>query len=396
MPAIELPRNCGATELFRTLCDAGALGEASGGLSVRVPNGADIHESAAAFLCAWGLLQKRRGRAIHVGGDISRLVELGLLDHLGIPYTKERRSGVEGMLPLKLVSSDKDVADTVRAISLLLAGQFASSEQYLPAVEWVVSELVDNVFLHADSEVPGVVSARYHKAKSRFEIAVVDVGRGIRASLGVKIPLWSDGSAIDQALRRGVTRDEGVGQGNGLAGAREIVRMNGGFLEIWSGTAVWRAEGSRDLGFKVGDAVPGTGVMIALDTRGPIDLKGTWIAGYRHSRFLGAQAPPPVGETVVHVLEEVESTGTRGAGRKLRELLLLALGQQDAVSVDFEGVTAASSSFLDELLGRLALELGPDEFRRRVRVEGLASALKNQAEAVLEQRLEGLHGNRDE
>ena len=58
------------------------------------------------------------------------------------------------------------------------------------------------------------------------------------------------------------------------------------------------------------------------------------------------------------------------------------------VVIDLTGVRSASSSFLDEILGRLAKELGADPFRERIRVVGMNAVLEQMANVVLRQRLE--------
>jgi anti-anti-sigma regulatory factor len=87
----------------------------------------------------------------------------------------------------------------------------------------------------------------------------------------------------------------------------------------------------------------------------------------------------------------------RGPAQRLRERVLLRLAQQTApVRIDFEGVASASSSFLDELLGRLANQLGLTAFRQRIRVTGLSETLSRMANVVINQRLHGLGSERDE
>lgn len=51
-------------------------------------------------------------------------------------------------------------------------------------------------------------------------------------------------------------------------------------------------------------------------------------------------------------------------------------------------VESAASSFLDELLGRLAAHLGAIEFAARIMVRGMSPEIQNMANAVIHQRLE--------
>lgn len=54
--------------------------------------------------------------------------------------------------------------------------------------------------------------------------------------------------------------------------------------------------------------------------------------------------------------------------------------------LDFEGVSNAASSFLDELLGRLAFSLGEEKFRSMIKVKSISKDLLAMAEVVIHQR----------
>ncbi|WP_198009262.1 STAS-like domain-containing protein [Atopobium sp. oral taxon 199] len=58
---------------------------------------------------------------------------------------------------------------------------------------------------------------------------------------------------------------------------------------------------------------------------------------------------------------------TRSAGRSAFSQISQAFdsSSQDVVTFDFEGVNTITSSFADEVFGRLAYELGFNELRRR-------------------------------
>jgi hypothetical protein len=89
--------------------------------------------------------------------------------------------------------------------------------------------------------VPGAVYAQTHPRERRLDVAIVDVGRGIKASLSETRQVWSHGDALTQALQRGVTRGREAGMGNGLAGTHEIAARNRGRSHIWTGDAVLRS-----------------------------------------------------------------------------------------------------------------------------------------------------------
>lgn len=84
-------------------------------------------------------------------------------------------------------------------------------------------------------------------------------------------------------------------------------------------------------------------------------------------------------------------TGSRPPALRLRRKLAAVLPEMDGeLILDFVGVRSASSSFLDELLGRLADELGAESFGDRVRCVGMAPTIRKMANVVIAQRLEGV------
>jgi len=56
--------------------------------------------------------------------------------------------------------------------------------------------------------------------------------------------------------------------------------------------------------------------------------------------------------------------GSRASGQLLRMELEQALQAEDRVTLDFTGVGIATQSFIDELVGVLILEYGPEILRR--------------------------------
>ncbi len=269
----------------------------------------------------------------------------------------------------------------------LVLHQFDDARTFLPALEWAANEIVDNVLLHADSPVPGAVCAQFFPKDRRLDVAISDVGRGILASLSESRRLWGHGDAITTALQRGVNRNPQIGQGNGMAGALEILRRNRGRFRVWSGDVIYRLDAGEERGFEAIPLVPGTGVLLSLDTSQPVDLTQTWIAGGDWS-YLNAEAERVSVAGGIDVARECAHTGSRAPARALRRKIQALLpDMQGRLILDFGGVKSVSSSFADELLGRLAAELGQDAFVARMDVAGMNATVRGIANAVIEQRL---------
>lgn len=69
-------------------------------------------------------------------------------------------------------------------------------------------------------------------------------------------------------------------------------------------------------------------------------------------------------------------------------LTLLPDVDRQPLLLNFAGITSTSSSFLDELLGRLILELGVPVFNNKVKVVNMKESINQMANVVIKQRLE--------
>jgi len=134
--------------------------------------------------------------------------------------------------------------------------------------------------------------------------------------------------------------------------------------------------------------VPGTGVSFNLNPHHPVNLADTFIGAPGYT-YLEAEAFRVTEGGGLLVRSEVSNTGTRATARRLRNKILNLLPDLAApLELNFEGVERTSSSFLDELLGRLTAELGPEDFRKRIRLINLSPRLLDMANVVTAQRLE--------
>ena len=402
MAASQLPKNCAIDGLAQGLSEAGGLSDQWTSTVLFIPDHGRIHCSALTFLCAWGRQQRRRGREILIRSDesvLKLLARLQLHEHLGLEFRKDSASPADNpVVPLRLISDEHDTIPAATEIGRLVEQHFDNAASFLPALRWAVNEILDNVLRHADATDPGAVYCEYFPREHRLDVAICDVGRGIFASLGATTYLYSHGHAITQAVRRGVTRSTDIGQGNGLAGVVEIVKQNGGDLQIWTGNAVYRVINGDIKGFAQIPLLPGTGVAFSLNTRNPVDLRDTWIAS-SGAAFLSwpTSATParPVGSqsdegSMVKVFEECASTAMRGPAQRLRERILpmLLFSSATPLTLDFSSVDDASSSFLDELLGRLAAELGAQQFHHKINITGMSDLIQRMSNVVIQQRLE--------
>lgn len=297
-------------------------------------------------------------------------------------------------MPLSPIATEEQQYKAVDAICAIALAAIDNATAFIPALEWLANEILGNILTHAASETPGVVCAQYRPKQQRFDIGICDMGRGLLGSLQPTFPeVRSYGQAIDKAIERGATRDPAIGQGNGMAGSYEIVRLNGGTYQIWAGDVVYELnKGKRRPGFQSMPPVFGTGVMFSLDTSKPVDLASTWIASASgvESLFLNSQTES-ASESGLDVAAECLHTGGRQPAKLLRRKIqgLLPAMDGEPLILDFSGVKSAASSFLDELLGRLAAEdpRGQAIFEGPVRIQGMTPTVQAMANVVVAQRL---------
>lgn len=400
MSVVRLPRKtCDHHRLIAAIAESGLAGAEKREIKVQFQPATFMTTSALAQLCSWGLLCKTRGCSFRFLGERKALAypsRIDLFKHLEFDYeeTFERHDESGRFIPLRLLTDrGASLAVAVEAVCDLVRQNVDGTKDFLPALRWVVQELTDNVGNHADSPTPGVLCAQLYPKKRRVEIAISDMGRGIKASLSGRYPkIWSHGDAITRAMEPGVTRDLAAGQGNGLSGSQEIIMANGGGLNIWTGNADLAFDRGRKEGFRLGPEFPGTGVFFSLRTNHPVDLRNTTLFdGTERSLHAVSRTPLANPDPEVFVREHCVHVGGREAAKPLREILeeRTHAGQQDPTSVvvDFEGVELPSSSFLDEVFGRFAERHGIASYERLLDVRGASEVARGMIARVVSQRL---------
>lgn len=286
----------------------------------------------------------------------------------------------DAQLPIRRFATAAEQQQVVNEAVEVALHQMAVDRQYLAGLEWALNEISDNVLNHADAPQGGLIQVATFASDGRVQFAVADHGRGIFASMREGHPeLRSDLEAIGEAVKQGVTRDPEIGQGNGLAGALRVATQSGGTFSVASGSGdvrvfqpsgndahVQRAE--RRGGVR---RFVGTFVFVEIRTDGPLDLETALDFGkgggasYDYVDYLLKDGD----EFGIEIAAEAVGFGSRDSGRGLRRKIsnLLHADTGTRVRLDWAGVPLVSSSFADELMGRLFLELGPLQFSARVR-----------------------------
>ena len=273
-------------------------------------------------------------------------------------------------------SSEEGVYKIVSMYSLALRQGDELEHGVIQSLEWCMNEAIDNVLQHSMSK-KGFVMAQQHKQNKSFCFCVFDAGIGIYKSLhdskhAPATPL----AAIQLAIKERITRDEKIGQGNGLWGLSQIIKETSGKLMISSGGARYQylndmestvASGDFNLGKEHGTTM----IDFQLDYSSPIDVAGA-LNGYTPIDYWAEQHENAKGEIEIDVAKESNGTGTRKSAEKLRNIVVNFLKEHyTSVNLNFKDVNILSSSFADELIGKLIALLGFSQFMQHIVISNL-------------------------
>jgi anti-anti-sigma regulatory factor len=272
-------------------------------------------------------------------------------------------------------SNSYDMCRLVSSVIGDLESKIEFESNVLQGLEWCLNEVMDNVLQHSvlgDEKPLGYVMAQGHQGSEHVAICVCDYGQGIHRSLqSLPIPPHNSVDAITKAIGEGVTRDKKIGQGNGLWGLHNILKLNVGQLTITSGEGAWFFDGQtpRTLAnlLYLDNDHKGTIVDFQVNVKQKFSIAEA-LNGYTPVNFrLEARENESGSELVFSLKNEASGTGTRQSGSLLRNRILnTAKDSPLRIVIDFNGVSVIASSFADELIGKLVVELGFVGFTQRI------------------------------
>jgi anti-sigma regulatory factor (Ser/Thr protein kinase) len=320
-----------------------------------------------------------------------RLVRAKLLS----PITTQSATNREKLSPTSVVWKFEEasqvnqiVTDFVHALSTI----HICAAGVLESFEWCLNEIMDNVLQHSDGS-PGFVMMQVHAQSERVAICIADHGRGLLSSLQQsKYRPATELDAITIAIKPGVTRDPNIGQGNGLWGLSEIIQRNKGRLNIVSGRAALYFDGKETKSFS---NLPshwskaGAVVDFQINTDSPIHVSEALGGGaYQHVNIRMEEMQIGVSEYLVNVQSVSHGTGTRRSGERVRNFVLNIFSEgASRVVLDFNGVGMVSSSFADEVVGKLVAQFGFSGFNQKVAMKNANATVRSLIDYSVQQRL---------
>ena len=120
-------------------------------------------------------------------------------------------------------------------------------------LQYLISEMMDNVISHSLSPIGGIVTAQYYPTKKKVQVVIIDSGVGLLKTLAKKYPVQSEKDAIIKAMEKEVSGSNAFAPytnipkhaGLGLYFLSRIIEYTSGKLLIVSNDTVYRSTGNR-------------------------------------------------------------------------------------------------------------------------------------------------------
>ncbi len=319
--------------------------------------------------------------------DLYRLFDNTGWAHLIEPQRFDPPADPRDHVPVRRYATSDEQYDSVDQLLEFLTRHISIERETLIALEWALHEIMDNVLSHAKSSVGGFVQATHYD--HALEFIVADAGIGIPQSLNMR----DHAAALERAVSEGGTRDARSNQGNGLYGTLQLALVSGGQFEIHSANGMLYLDGNSGAqrSREVRSPLNGTSVRCRIDIREPNLLQAALrFRGRRHDpqhdyteRTFGTDG----GEMVYAIRERaIRDLGSRTGGARVRRQIENLLSDQDHVVIDFQDVDVVSSSFADEVFGRLFVDLGPRSFMSRIVLHNVNATIDGLIDRAIVQR----------
>lgn len=261
--------------------------------------------------------------------------------------------------------------------------------------EWCLNEVTDNVLNHSrpSGDAHGYVMVQHIPQDNRLKICVFDTGIGLMKSFeGSRYNPKTSSEAIRLSVGKGVTN--GKGQGNGLWGLHEMVKLSKrGKLHIRSAGAEYLFDPMREIeSDRETWTLPGlmdtTTVDFQMVCSEPTTLQDIFGSDYITVDLWQEERELADGKLLLKVSELAEGFGSRESARKVRNLVENAIeNDRRFVVLDFAGVDMCSSSFIDELVAKLIVKYGVLTYGSRFMLDHLSGLTQGLANLSVSQRL---------
>jgi hypothetical protein len=191
-----------------------------------------------------------------------------------------------------------------------------------------------------------------------------------------------------------------MGQGNGLAGSLRITTLTGGSLDITSGSGRFYVteNNSHKTDANTNKSFNGTVVSGIMKTNNKFSIVEALDFGdpfpYVPVDMIDLEYEMADHDCLMLKMKnETTGFGTRSSGRQLKTKTLNLMQSKPGypIVIDWEGIPVISSSFADEFIGKLFVELGPLTFSAVIRNKNMEDLIRGLLDKAIAQRLKQEH-----
>ncbi len=292
--------------------------------------------------------------------------------------------------------SSEEVCQIQAAIIAELRRQEIFANGILEGIEWSINEIMDNVLNHAHTTC-GFIMGQIHKNSKHVAFTIYDAGIGIYNSLkNSKYAPKSEDKALEICLHEGVTRDEKIGQGNGMNGLFSLIKEGKGSLTISSGKKSYQYINNRGEILKCVHSVPSpqnrtTTIDFQLDYSKNISIEKVLTFNghvFDLTDLYVENLTNKKNELVFKIAKIAEGTGTRESAQRLKNEIINSMKTNNQIALlDFEGVNVVTSSFIDELIAKLLIDLGLFQFNKMIKLSHMTKLIQQTLQKSVIQRI---------
>jgi hypothetical protein len=204
---------------------------------------------------------------------MERIGLYSFLDGKPIPHVQSV-AGNDRFLELSQLTSTEECSAAADKVTRVFQTSFGMDDLQTRMVNFVISEMLENIFNHSESPIGGLICCQTYPTKKLVRIGVTDLGIGIERSLRANpknLRRLEIASPIDLAIEPRVTgRPEDFG-GYGLFLTSKIIAENGGVLGIRSREHSWTSFAGK-IRRTTSLVWPGTALNLIFRTDRPILL----------------------------------------------------------------------------------------------------------------------------
>jgi anti-sigma regulatory factor (Ser/Thr protein kinase) len=309
------------------------------------------------------------------------------LDEGSIEWRKNSWQNLRSF-PLLRFDSETELNELVHKAVEITTSQALFGTGIKRVFQWALNEIAGNVLDHSGNSYGWMQVTTFGKEKE-IHITIGDSGFGIPKTIGVVASNYDDASAILKAMEKGVTRDKSIGQGNGLAGTLSIVKHCSGRLDIWSHKGhVHKAVGAELYNDNVSARLEGTVVEYSMKFDKEVDLPNV-LWGNIPLHYDEFKYEDEMGNMAIPLAELGTNFGNRTTGERLRNHILNLMKESPTVAIviDMKEITVISSSFADELFGKLVTQIGFMAFNQKVKFKDVDPVCRQIIDNAVVERL---------